>query len=1823
MPQNTEAQSFLQRVQSLPKGPGVSLDDVLQPSLDDETGLRKLFATEKQNTRLNDKYVGLVDVFDAPEDIRTIRARIVKDEDDLSAKYVMPLLEDERKKEGEPCMVPDLEEFRKNWSVFTEGSLSQLLDWNNVVAAGGSVLACLTPLPEEARASKRAIRKYYHNNAYPTSDVDLFLYDMTPEQAEIKITKIYEAVRDSVPWDVTCVRTKHTVSIHSQYPYRSVQIVLRLYNSPAEILAGFDIDSACFAYDGTRIWGNPRSIVSMMRQCNTVDMSRRSPSYEVRLAKYSSRHFEVHVPTLKREDVDPTIYERSITRVEGLARLLVFEKLKDADSRYQFLESRRTLRGRPNALNRYARRKKQLKGDLKANMAIGGLEMNDYDVVSLHIPYGPGWDARRIEKLVYQTDLGMNSPFNPKNKERRLHRHPAFFGTAEECLVDCCEFCPDPIDEDERKLQKEEGEQYIRGRISFIEEDPGRQSLSGSFKPIDVGEWSEQVYIGPTEKFFAAIVANDRAAVARMIEEGIDVTRRDHVGRMPLHIAIMAKSEEIAYDLIDNGARITSRLADGRTALHLAAKLDMPGVVKKLLERSRINAELLEKEKAGKGGDCDVEMKDATAERPSSEDDWSSDNNGVVSMDEDADDEGGDTDEDEDKEDEDGDGENGGEKEPPQSPEPGELPEDKDDEPDVFDVNAPDWDVVLTPLDYAILFGSMPVINALLDHEELDLSRTTQAKYPNAPALVPLTVTMYREDEKEAVQIVERLVAAGASSSTADDNLVTILSKFIHANKTQLVLALLRVDPKAASVINFPAMYMSRGYYNRTVAFPLNYAVSAERYAIVAALLAYGAKTVFDEKDVTEALTLYQSKNNSGFAYQQPPENRLDMTISLLENAFANHSNLFSLLVPVGAPVDAAIAAALNRYAQKDDKLSLLDWARVCIKQVNEKLEKLEKELSELGKPKEQEKMGPKDETWKSWCRDYLKLFDNSSGQKSAEQLSKEKEDKEQVVRDWTQIKAYLTGVKRFLVSRKAKSYTDLYPNDQNGLQSRFKLLHTEKPVMFDVSTVAIKYEHISGNNYGRGDPVPQHQVSQYEELFEACSKGDNATIQRLCSQPGVDDSGKSPIQITAQIGHPFVGWSQTGLTTLSLAVAKRHWETARLIYTISAAQYKPDGKDEKFKINLEGFHDDESDDEGSDNDSEASDDTINEAPIDLVDVAKRSTQVQVPVPPSKMLNDIAVSWRNPDNGNVENAKNLITAAVSQKDVQAFANIFNLYKLSEPPVALSNWDLDNLLSIILKNDQPEMLHEYIRKIGKGVIVNRKREGEEAKREEEAVRAVNDKNKVYYGLNVHGKKRKDLAAKNDPDATGDEASIRPPLLWRAMVLGSSSVVDYLKTERPLEAYRYYAMCNSDELAISLRRTSNLDKVLPQWLGWTINSIGESPLSAAILSRKLKMVKQMFGHDPKLMSSALKENIKFIGFNLLMVAVHCGCTTKMADFLLSNGLNPAQTDSSRGWNIYHILAGAGGDFLLFQHFLKKLPRDVSEALLVQQSKRWLDTPLHLAVKNGRNDLVGAIISFDKSSLIIRNTKGSLPLHIAVLDSRPGITKLLLEASPTETLHSENGVGDTPIEIVTSLHILSQIKDVSGQCSTVSRPLRHVRPTRFVVGKLEKDVPELRNMIATLLEEKKLTKDSQLEKELSAFAGYMETQIASAKPEYEARKKREEEKMKREEREREEKQKKAGEEDSYEGVRTGDTYDRGLTFKYVKEAVDARPSERKLVHLVDVQKSVLGDLDEVENSASKRKTRQKHDNDGLEPEEQKTRDIPDTAMIFNHYGLGQILS
>ena len=88
----------------------------------------------------------------------------------------------------------------------------------------------------------------------------------------------------------------------------------------------------------------------------------------------------------------------------------MLEKLSDPFDRQRYLENRRQLRGRPKNpgySRRAMRRRRKLKGDLRAEAdALGGLSGSDYGTPSFHLPYGPKFDAAKVGKLIYQTDLG-------------------------------------------------------------------------------------------------------------------------------------------------------------------------------------------------------------------------------------------------------------------------------------------------------------------------------------------------------------------------------------------------------------------------------------------------------------------------------------------------------------------------------------------------------------------------------------------------------------------------------------------------------------------------------------------------------------------------------------------------------------------------------------------------------------------------------------------------------------------------------------------------------------------------------------------------------------------------------------------------------------------------------------------------------------------------------------------------------------------------------------------------------------------------------------------------------------------------------------------------------------------------------------------------------------------------------------------------------------------------------------------------------------------------------------------------------------------------
>jgi ankyrin repeat protein len=303
-----------------------------------------------------------------------------------------------------------------------------------------------------------------------------------------------------------------------------------------------------------------------------------------------------------------------------------------------------------------------------------------------------------------------------------------------------------------------------------------------------------------------------------MIEDGEEVNRRDQVGRTPLHVAIFSQSVEVGCALIDAGARMTARLVGGRTSLHLAAQMGQAALVKKMLERSAINKEKAEEEKRK------IEEAPTANEtegvRMSSEDDWSSDESDEKPH-----------------------------REPPaytkdeMEKDPDPL-EDNEEEPDVLDSSIRDWDFGYTPLAYAILSGSLEVVNALLT-AGADPSLVISTKNPDP--LHPLAFTIYTQDEERGAKIAERLITAQAISSTADGSLFTIFHRIVAAGKTKIVASLLSHDANAKKVLNSPA------WSGTVLVFPIVSTIMAGDYSTLSLLLAHGAKLTYTPEDVSRA----------------------------------------------------------------------------------------------------------------------------------------------------------------------------------------------------------------------------------------------------------------------------------------------------------------------------------------------------------------------------------------------------------------------------------------------------------------------------------------------------------------------------------------------------------------------------------------------------------------------------------------------------------------------------------------------------------------------------------------------------------------------------------------------------------------------------------------------------------------------------------------------------------------------------------------------------------------------------------------------------------
>ena len=200
-------------VKYVSKHPDAPLTELIEPYRKYEAHLRRMFAQEPDAEPLKDPHVNVLPLFNQDTPSITVRARDPSSEsEEEKARYIMPLPDNMRRPSGSPAVVQSLKEFKRNFNVFSESSLIEL-DWANVVASGSSVVNCLLPVPKKYSATKRGLREFYHEKFSPASDVDLFLYGLTEEEAVEKIKEIETKVRDALLTETTTVRTKHAITI--------------------------------------------------------------------------------------------------------------------------------------------------------------------------------------------------------------------------------------------------------------------------------------------------------------------------------------------------------------------------------------------------------------------------------------------------------------------------------------------------------------------------------------------------------------------------------------------------------------------------------------------------------------------------------------------------------------------------------------------------------------------------------------------------------------------------------------------------------------------------------------------------------------------------------------------------------------------------------------------------------------------------------------------------------------------------------------------------------------------------------------------------------------------------------------------------------------------------------------------------------------------------------------------------------------------------------------------------------------------------------------------------------------------------------------------------------------------------------------------------------------------------------------------------------------------------------------------------------------------------------------------------------------------------
>lgn len=95
----------------------------------------------------------------------------------------------------------------------------------------------------------------------------------------------------------------------------AIQLILREYSSPSQIVHGFDIGCCSILFDGKKLWATNKALYCIDEMVNWFEPDRSSPTYAMRLAKYHTRGFILKLPSTEELGIDDGYIEKMENRI--------------------------------------------------------------------------------------------------------------------------------------------------------------------------------------------------------------------------------------------------------------------------------------------------------------------------------------------------------------------------------------------------------------------------------------------------------------------------------------------------------------------------------------------------------------------------------------------------------------------------------------------------------------------------------------------------------------------------------------------------------------------------------------------------------------------------------------------------------------------------------------------------------------------------------------------------------------------------------------------------------------------------------------------------------------------------------------------------------------------------------------------------------------------------------------------------------------------------------------------------------------------------------------------------------------------------------------------------------------------------------------------------------------------------------------------------------------------------------------------------------------------------------------------------------------------